>query len=59
MTVNGKSTEPTIPTAFRVPRLRRLMLEEISKEREHADLSTTLNEAVDQYIEWYLRGQAA
>lgn len=55
MAVNQKATEPTIPTAFRLPRLKRLMLEQISKESRHPDLSTTLIEAVDQYIEAYLR----
>lgn len=59
MTVNGKAIEPTVPTAFRLPRLRRLMLQEISKERGHADLSETLNEATDRYIESYLRKELA
>lgn len=59
MAVNEKAKEETVPTAFRLPKPRRLMLEAISSERRHPDLSTTLNEAVDRYVEEYLRSKAA
>lgn len=60
MAENGKERETGIPTAFRLPRWRRLQLELISKEKRHPHLSATLNEAVDLYVERYLRtGEAA
>ena len=58
MTEND-SASPTIPTAFRIPRLRRLMLEQIQKERAHENLTETLNEAVNAYIDAYLRERKA
>jgi hypothetical protein len=41
--------------AFRVAKSRRSMLEAIQHEKGHSDLSITLREAVDEYIERYLR----
>lgn len=58
MAENAKSTE-TIPTAFRLPRLRRVQLELISKELGHPHLSETLNLAADRLIEDYIRGELA
>lgn len=45
--------------AFRHKLLRRKQLELIQFERGHNDLSDTLREAVDQYVETYLRQKAA
>jgi hypothetical protein len=41
--------------AFRVAKARRAMLEAIQHEKGHGDLSVTLREAVDEYIDRYLR----
>lgn len=59
MAENTKARDPGVPTAFRVPRLRRLQIELISKELGHPHLSTTLNAAVDLYVERYLRREIA
>lgn len=61
VTENGNNTanDSGVPTAFRMPKRRRLQLELISKERGHSHMSVTLNEAVDEYIDGYLRGRAA
>lgn len=63
MPANDARTRDTSTTvAFRIPRSRRLMLEAIQHESGHADLSETLREAVDNYIDAYLRrpkGKAA
>ena len=45
--------------AFRVAKARRSMLEAIQHEKGHGDLSVTLREAVDEYIERYLRRDVA
>ena len=58
MSENNKASE-AIPTAFRLPRKRRMQLELIGAERGHPHLSATLNEAVDRYVEQYLRGELA
>jgi hypothetical protein len=59
MAENAKSTDTTIPTAFRCPKTRRLQLELISKQVGHPHLSATINDAVDRYVESYLRGELA
>ena len=41
--------------AFRHLLSRRTMLEAIQQEKGHADLSDTLREAVDEYIERHIR----
>lgn len=58
MTDNGKASEWE-PTAFRMPPVRKTQLRLIQQERGHANLSITLNEAVDQFIEAYLRQSRA
>jgi hypothetical protein len=56
MNANGAQTRAKATTlAFRYPKTRRAMLEAIQQERGHSDLSVTLREAVDQYIERHLR----
>lgn len=55
MTANTPRTRTTTTIAFRVPIARRLMLEAIQHERGHGDLSVTLREAVDEYIDGHLR----
>ncbi len=45
--------------AFRHSVLRRRELELIQAERQHDDLSDTLREAVDEYVERYLRRKKA
>lgn len=55
MAANTPNTRTTTTLAFRVPIPRRLMLEAIQHERGHGDLSETLREAVDAYIDDHLR----
>lgn len=50
--VNG---EPMITYTFRHLRGRRKILQAIGSERGHEDLSATLRDAVDSYIDRYLR----
>lgn len=49
----------TTTLAFRYPVVRRAVLEAIQKEKGHDDLSDTLREAADMYIESYLRKDRA
>lgn len=57
MTANGRTRETARHTtmAFRHLMSRRRLLEAIQHERGHLDLSETLREAADEYIERYLR----
>lgn len=51
--------EPMTTMAFRHYRKRRRQLEVIQAERGHGDLSDTLRDAVDTYIDLYLRESKA
>lgn len=55
MRANTRKTKGQTTLAFRYSKARRAMLEAIQVEKGHADLSITLREAADQYIERYLR----
>lgn len=57
MNANGRTRERAKHTtmAFRHLISRRRMLEAIQAEKGHGDLSETLREAVDTYIDNYLR----
>lgn len=49
------ASDPLRVISFKHRLSRRRMLEAIQHERGHGELSVTLREAVDEYIERYLR----
>jgi hypothetical protein len=48
------TTDRFVPMAFRHLESRRLMLEVIQKREGHGDLSQTIRDAVDEYIDRHL-----
>lgn len=55
MRASTPKTKGQTTLAFRHSIARRAMLEAIQHEKGHGDLSVTLREAMDQYIDLYLR----
>lgn len=54
-TANGKGNIGDTTVAFRIPVTRRRLLEAIGVERGHENLTVTMRDCVDQYIDAYLR----
>ena len=54
MSSSANATDRFIPMAFRHRESRRLMLEVIQKREGHSDLSETIRDAVDEYIDRHL-----
>lgn len=54
MAITANTTDKMVPMAFRHRESRRMMLEVIRRRDGHTDLSETIREAVDEYIDRHL-----